>query len=329
MPFEPNIDRKRARLTGVARGLVQADPRRIVIVGTRGWIGRTLLTLLHEALGPADLLARVVAFGSTASEIVLEDGTRVPQQPLSALADLRPTPSLLFHLAFLTKDKVAAMETEAYLDQNRALSGSVLAALEPIGVDRLFVASSGAAAFADDPAAAADLRLYGQLKREDEDAFAAWALAAPDARRAAIGRIYSVSGPYINKHDTYALASFIQDALAGRTIEVHAPMRVLRSYVAVRELISFVSAALLTERGDPVLRFDTGGEALELAEVAAGVGALTGARVTRRPVTISADNRYVGDEKRWQQLLARFDIEPLALTDQLAETIAWLSRQQE
>jgi nucleoside-diphosphate-sugar epimerase len=235
----------------------------------------------------------------------------------------------VLHLAFLTKDRVAGMDPAAYAHENKALSRTVHEALGPIGADRLFVASSGAAAFADDPAAPADLRLYGALKRDDEDMFANWALAAPETRRAALGRIYSVSGPYINKLDTYALASFLRDALDGRPIEVRAPMRVLRSYVAVRELVSFVFAALLNDRGEPVLRFDTGGEPLELAEVAAAVAGLSGSRVSRRPVTDPNDNRYVGNDEAWRQQLARFAMEPVALAEQLAETMAWLSRQRE
>jgi nucleoside-diphosphate-sugar epimerase len=325
VPFDPDIDRKRAQLTGVARDLVRADDRRIVLVGARGWIGRTVLELLDEALGPAQLRRRVVCFGSARAQIRLDDGVLLPQEPLAQLGALDCRPTLLLHLAFLTKDKIAGMHADAYVAANKALSRSVLDALEPIGVDRLFVASSGAAAAADDPDAAEDLRLYGRLKRDDEAIFADWALAAPH-RRVAIGRIYSVSGPYINKHETYALASFILDGLAGRPIEVRAPMRVLRSYVAVRELVSFVFAQLLGCDEAPVLHFETGGEPLELAEVAGLVADLAGATVVRKPITEAAENRYVGDDARWRDHLARFGMVPLPLPEQIAETMAYFVR---
>ncbi len=326
MQLDPDIDRKHARLAPVARGLVRADQRRILLVGARGWIGRTVLALLHEALGPSCFANRVVCFGSASGEIALEDGTAVLQQPLRALDTLPAMPSLLLHLAFLTKDRIASMDADIYASENRALSRTVLDALDPIGVDRLFVASSGAAAFADDAEAAADLRLYGSLKREDEEAFAGWALTRPDECRAAIGRIYSVSGPYINKPQNYALASFILDALAGRPIEVRAHMPVFRSYAAVRDLVSLVFAMLLADRGDPVLRFDTGGEALELETVARLTAALFHTRVHRQPITEPRENRYVGNEESWQRHLAEFAIEPLPLAQQIAETAAWLAR---
>jgi len=325
-PFDPEVDRKRARLASGVREQLVADTRRIVVVGSSGWIGRTAIALLHEALGTEAFERRVVCFGSKAGAVDLGDGRSAPVFPLAELAGLEPRPSMLFDLAFLTKDRVAQMSADDYVQANRALSQTVLAALGPIGVDRLFVASSGAAAFADDAEAAADLRLYGGLKRDDEVLFADWALTEPGARRSVIARIYSVSGPWINKYDVYALASFILDALAERPIEVRAPMRVWRSYVAVREVVSLAIAALLAKNEPTVLRFDTGGAALELGEVGARVAEIFGTQALRRPVTNPTDNRYVGDDVAYAALLRHHDLEHLPLTDQIIETAAYLAR---
>jgi nucleoside-diphosphate-sugar epimerase len=67
------------------------------------------------------------------------------------------------------------------------------------------------------------MRLYGSLKREDEERFAAWADAA--GKRAVIARIFALTGPYINKPGAYAIASFLADAMAARPVEVRAPVR--------------------------------------------------------------------------------------------------------
>jgi nucleoside-diphosphate-sugar epimerase len=327
MPLPPfDLDFGYFRLAPGVRSRIRDDARRIVVVGARGWIGRSALALLLEALGQEAFSERVACFGSDTATVDLENGFAAPQRPLAELGRLEAKPTLLLHLAFLTKDKVAGMDPEAYAAANRALSRQVLDALAPIGADRLFVASSGAAAFADDPEAAADLRLYGALKREDEILFAAWAEARPEARRAAAARIYSVSGPYINKHQAYALANFILDALAGRPIEVRAPMRVLRSYVAVRELLSLTFAQLLADDSPAAARFDTGGETLELGAVAQAVAEALGGEVVRRPITEARENRYVGDDAAWTALLSRHGIAPLPLHDQIRETAAYLAR---
>lgn len=327
MSDETDLDRSNARLADPARRLVLADERRIVIVGARGWIGRTAIDLLREALGPDRFAQRVFCFGSADGEIAMGADAAVPQRALERLSDLDARPTLLLHLAFLTKDKVAGMDPAHYEAANRALSRTVHDALDRIGVDRLFVASSGAAAFADDPAAADDLRLYGRLKRDDEELFTRWATASPAVRRLLVGRIYSLSGPWINKYETYALASFILDALAGRSIEVRAPLPVLRSYVAVRELLSFILTALIEERGETVLHFETGGQPLELGEVAGTVARLLGGDVVRAALTRDGENRYVGDNAGWQALLHRFGLSHLPLEGQIMETASWLAKE--
>lgn len=326
-PRDAEVDRRRARLARPVERLLASDNRRLVIVGASGWIGRTAMDLLHEALGADRFAKRVVCFGSAKALLDISEGRRVQQQALADLPKLERVPTLLLHLAFQTKDKIAGMDPVHYAEGNRALSGAVRQVLDIIGVDRLFVASSGAAAFADDPAAPADLRLYGQLKRQDEVLFSSWAEDRPAERRAVIGRIYNVSGPWINKHRTYALASFVLDALEGRPITVESPWPVARSYVAVRELLSVLFAALLAPEGQPVLRFETGGEALELAEVAKVVAQVLGGTVARAAIEYSEPNLYVGDNDQWQALLARCGIEHLPLAGQVAETAAWLARE--
>ncbi len=295
------------------------DTRRIVVVGAGGWVGRGLLRSLHSALGVDAFSERVSAFGSSSRMIDLGDAISIAQRPLDELACLHRQPTALFHLAFLTKDKVAFIDRDEYRETNRALSSNVLEALSAIGADRLFVASSGAAAFADDPSASEDLRIYGALKREDEDRFVAWA-DADTGRRAVVTRIYNLTGPFINKHEAYALASFIIDALAGRPIFVRAPMQVVRSYVAIRELVSLVLCQLLGSDGAPVCRYDSGGEVLELREVAAEVARVLGGTVVRAPITESVHNIYTGDAETYASLLEAAGIASVPLGQQILDT---------
>jgi len=307
-----------------ARDALLRSEGRIVVVGAGGWIGRALLRGLHEALGAESFAARVAAFGSSARDVDLGDGLSVAQRPLGELHQLPAAPTALFHLAFLTMDKVGGMPRDEYIAANRKLSQAVLEALAPIGADRLFVASSGAAAFADAPDANEALALYGRLKRDDEDLFAAWAEADP-ARRAVVTRIYSLSGPFINKHEVYALASFINDALAGRTITVRAPIRVVRSYVAIRELMSLALVQLLSPEGPRVRRYDTGGVASELEEVASAVAGVLGGSVERAAITGDQTNLYAGDQDVYSGLLSEAGIAPVALEQQILETATSLA----
>lgn len=301
-----------------------ASDQRIVITGASGWLGSATLELLHDALGDK-LFDRLRCFGSNARTLHLRDGVSVEQRPLAEIALLDSRPTIVLHLAFLTKDRVEGMDAEAYATANAGLSAIVLGALDAIGTTAVFVASSGAARSADDPDAAHDMRLYGALKKRDEDDFAAWAQAR--ARTAVIVRVFNVAGPYINKHQSYALAAFVNDALAGRPITVRAQHRVVRGFVAIRELMSLVVRLLLDAPG--VHRFDTGGEAMELGDVAAAVAAtLAGdtdpVPVNRAAITSTRVDHYVGDRGEYDRLRSAMAIDTVSFHDQVAETADYL-----
>lgn len=311
-----------ARLERSVEQALADCPARIVITGAGGWLGMATLELLKAALG-TDFAARIACFGSTRRNLRLIDGTMIEQSPLAEMVLLDSRPSLVLHLAFLTKDRAEAMAADDYAAANRKLSATVLAALDIIGAEAVFVASSGAAARADDPAAPCAMRLYGQLKRDDEQAFADWAIR--HGRKAVIARIFNLSGPHINKHDSYALASFILDSLAGRPIAIQAPHPVVRSYVAARELMSVVFARLLDD-GAGVTRFDSGGVAMELAEVAAAVAGIVRNVPVERPARPSGPaDSYTGDAAAYRALLDQYGIASVDFPRQVAETAEFLT----
>lgn len=308
----------------IAESLTRGS-QRIIVTGAGGWLGLATLELLAEALG-ADFERRVVCFGSSERQLELRHGRRVSQAPLAAIRDLPQQPTWLLHFAFLTKDRAEQMTESDYRAANEAIGDTVLAALDPIGVEAVFLASSGAAYRAADPSAAAAMRLYGELKLADERRFAAW--AEHSDCRLAIGRIFALTGPYINKHEAYAMASFMLDGLAERQIVVCAPRPVIRAYVAIRELMSLVFA-LLADRAGGIVRFDSGGEPLELAEVAAAVArALPGGKVERAAISNDDADRYHGDGAAYAALLANNAIAPVGLDRQVQETIDYLRSDQ-
>jgi nucleoside-diphosphate-sugar epimerase len=295
---------------------------RLVVTGAGGWLGMATLDLVSSALG--DTLAdRVCCFGSGARTLTLLDGTQIDQRPLDDLGLLAPRPTLVLHFAFLTKDRAEAMPEEEYYAANRAIGQTVLDSLDSIGAEAIFVASSGAAAFAEDPNASPAMRLYGRLKKDDEQLFALWAEEA--GKRAVITRIFNLSGPYMNKHGSYALASFILDALAGRPVEVRAEKPVIRAYVAIRELMSLVFALLLEgERG--VVRFDTGGQTMEMQVIAEAVAEVCGpVPVHRPPLGDAPADEYAGNPGAYEALLRNKSIPVVAFEQQIAETAEFLS----
>ncbi|MCI4590449.1 NAD-dependent epimerase/dehydratase family protein [Sphingobium sp. BYY-5] len=300
--------------------IVRGD-QHIAIAGAGGWIGLATLDLLEQALGDA-LAERISCYGSTERSLTLRSGRQVQQRPLSQIATLNATRIWLLHFAFLNKDRAEAMSEDAYRTVNDTISATVLNAVSTLPVEAAFVASSGAASKVTDPFASPAMRLYGQMKLDDEARFADW--AEGHGRRAVISRIFNITGPYINKHQAYAIANFIMDALADRPIAVRAPREVFRAYVAIRELMS-LGFALMADRSAPVIRFDSGGEAMELGRVAQNVAqVLNGGSVNRTAITDAQPDRYVGDDRVYTALRHAHGVEAVPLSRQILETADYM-----
>ena len=310
------------RLTAHIAAALRQSGYRIVLTGASGWLGRATLELLQEALGDT-FSARVCCFGSRRANLDLTKAGAILQRPMSELAGLPSHPTLLLHFAFLTKDRAETLAEAEYRAVNRDIRQQVVEALDPIGVNAVFVASSGAARCAEDPLAAPAMRLYGTLKREDEDAVAAWAQAR--GTRTVIARIFNLSGHHINKLPSYALSSFIMDALAGGPVAVRAGHDVRRGYVAIRELMS-LAFALLLEKGSGVTRFDTGGREIELGELATLIADRMRCSVERTDRCSGDADIYLGDDQSYQRLLDRHAIDRVPLDDQIGETADFLKQ---
>jgi nucleoside-diphosphate-sugar epimerase len=310
-------------LTGVGARRLADGAERIVVVGAGGWLGLATLELLHGLLGDA-FKARVACFGSTARTLRLRDGLTVTQQPLAALANLSKTPTLVLHLAFLTQEKAKAMADEDYIAANEAISGRVVDALDVIGAEGVFLPSSGAVYMVERPEAQASMRLYGRLKLEDEARFTQW--AEQRGKLLAIARVFNLSGPYINKQSSYALACFIADALEDRPIAIKATRPVFRSFVAISEMMSVVFG-VLTEAKPGVTLFDTAGERpYEMTDVAETVIDVLGSGrgVDRRPLGDDPPDNYVGDGAIYKCLRLGFDIGSMDFPRQVAETARYM-----
>ncbi len=310
----------------IARSLRSSDAR-ILVTGAGGWIGSASLEILADALGPADFRRRVRAFASRGRRLDLRGGVSVELADLEDLARVEAGPSILLHYAFLTREKASAMGVEAYRAANARITDRVAEAVARLRPQGMFLASSGAVygpgrAFDEDLAG----NPYGVLKRRDELLFADACRAA--GTRLAVARIFNLSGPYINKLDSYALASFLIDALAGRPIAIRAAQRVERSYVHVGDVVGLALAVLLDPTNEAVA-FDTAGErVVEVGELAAMVRDLVGRPdldIGRPPVDASRPaDRYVGDRAAMTALARRHGLARLDLAEQVRQTAEYL-----
>jgi UDP-glucuronate decarboxylase len=287
------------------------------------------LECLEQALAD-DFGARVLAFGSHARRELTRAGRPIDIKPLSALRAMPRVRTMLLHYAFLTKDRLANLAGDEYFKQSEQLAESVLDAIGRIGVVKMAFPSSGAVyglptrpdrSTLHDP----EQNPYGTQKLLEEDRFRQ--VCAEHHTRLIVPRIFSLSGPFINKPAAYALASIINSALENRDIQIRARKRVIRSYIAVRDLVELLVGWLLQSDVDEEITFDTGGEPVEIGELAARVlTALgkTGLSVQRPDSDGSPDDYYCGDEGQFQAVVAGLQLDPACLQQQIRDTAGYL-----
>ncbi len=301
----------------------------VVVIGASGWIGRATLDLLSGALGPAEFERRVHVLGSANRTVAVRPGLDVACRALGEWREVSAGPALVVHNAFLTRDRVQATEPAAYVEQNRAISAVVRELISRHDVRGIVLPSSGAAR-GPDGAPERDLARnpYGALKAEDEELFGA--LAAERGVPLAVPRIFGLSGPYINKPDLYALASFIEAVRRGDPIRIRARHPVFRSYVDVGDLLALCLAIVLRDAPGQAVAFDTAGEEpVEVGHLARTVAAVldrAGHPVERELDPLLPADSYVGDPARISQLCTRHGIAPHPRPEQVGRTARYLYR---
>jgi len=300
---------------------------RFLVTGARGWLGRASLDLLESALGP-DLTSRVVAFGSSSGTLRTRGGSEIPVLEFAAAKALARQRTLLLHYAYLTKDRLAGLPVEIYRQRNAEIRDTVKGWVGLVGVVGMFLPSSGAVYAALGTAEDRDGRAdYGRDKLEDEREFAS--ACREQGARLLIARIFSLSGPHINKHSSYVLAAIILSILRGEPVALRAQRPVFRSFVAAADLVCVALAWLLSENRPEQLTIDAASdEIIEIGELARRAVAAIGRQGTaiKRPEIDPRDpDRYVGDASQLAGLASRLGVQLSSMDQQISDTAAYLA----
>lgn len=263
-------------------------------------------------------------FGSSTRDLAGPDGTVLPMKSLDAIGPDDVAGALVLHLAYLTKEKVELLGERAFFDTNSTIDEHLLAACRAGHPRALFVASSGAAALAEQ---GLDRHLYGMCKLLQEDRFLAFGKAAGVPVLA--GRIFNLGGPWINKLGAYAISNMLVQALDTGSIRIGARNPVYRSYLHVEDLCRLVLGAL--EAGvSPGKPLDLcGTEIVEMADVAAAVAQVAGLKdgtILRDPVDYDRPVVYVGDSTQTRTLALRGQLDLRNLYAQVEDTARYLRR---
>jgi UDP-glucuronate decarboxylase len=289
------------------------------VTGATGWLGRCALDVLDETLGAPQALTKVAAFASRPTTLVTAAGRRVDVRPLAELRDQVPSPTHILHFAYLTKDRLDDLPLPAFVSNNIAITTALVDALQRHRPRGLVAASSGAV-YEDGGDLATDLEhnAYGTLKHLDE--LVLHSACQGTHTVLVVPRIFSLAGGAITKPDRYALGDLVKSGLAGEALRVDSPSPIIRTYADIRSVVGLALWLMLNERS---ATFDTGGDELEVGELALAVARaldLPEDSVSRATGTTRGADRYVGDPASWHQLLDEAGIRPRPLVTLIRET---------
>lgn len=297
----------------------------IALTGAGSWLGRAFLALLAEE-GALPHPEKLRLYASSDRMIRLDDRS-VPVEKLSGAAPLSDGPWLLFHFAFLGKERTAEMPIADFIAANDAILADTLRIASPASGLRFVFASSGAAhAVRADISACDPSNRYGWCKVSHEHRLTDW--CHEHGVPLIIPRIFNIGGPYINKTASYALSSFIEAARTQGTIRIAASRPTYRSYVHVNELLSLLASAGLQHVADVPLAFDTvGSDIVEMQDLAEAVRRLlrrADLTIERAVLDDSTSDKYVGDGARYRALLAARGRDIVPLDPIIADTVHFL-----
>ena len=292
---------------------------RAIVLGANGWFGRTALDLLEAAWGD-EAGPRILAFARGEHEVHLRSGQVLTVAPMASLGNVPPAPgTILVDCAYPTQEKVDEMGASEYRSSVQELRRLVVGQLERLRPAACVSLSSGAATCGPD--APERTRVYGEMKRRDEEELLE--LCPRIAVRLCVARVYAASGPHMTKPGSYALGDLIAQARAGGPMRVRAARPVVRSYALAADILAVALAAALSADPDCPEIFETGGEEIEVGDLAVRVSSVVVGEalpVERPDLDGSPHDRYVGDPARMEELASAHGITLAGLDEQIAST---------
>lgn len=290
--------------------------KNLIITGASGWLGKSLIK--HSIINYKNLF-NLYALSSSSKNLIVDESISVESKNFYENLVLDGD-SILFHFAFLTKDKLVNMSETQYIDENNKIRLKLVEILKNNKVSSLIYVSSGAAYNNNN--------LYSDLKIRDEIFFKEFCFK--NKINLLLPRLFNIGGYLINKHKDYALSNFILQALENKFIKIESDKLIYRSYIYVNDFLEICLRWVMDDRKIDFFEFDTrGNEIVEMEDLAKIISNFCGNCPIIRPqikLNIIPDN-YFGDISKQKILCLKYGIEIKDVTFIVNETISYLKKE--
>jgi len=214
-------------------------------------------------------------------------------------------PTVVLNFAFLTRER---QFDPGYVEINTKLTDQLLWSMQLPHVRCGVTLSSGAVVTEPDSP-------YGGLKSAEERLFRA---SAGPSQGVMIGRVFSLSGPFVRRPHAYAFSDFILQAAEG-TVHINADQPVFRRYTDAADYLTVLATHALMGRSGCI---ESGGIIVEMQELAEEVVAVVNphARILRPDLRSQEPLSYASTNVSWTQACEALGFQPLDLTQQVVQT---------
>jgi nucleoside-diphosphate-sugar epimerase len=287
---------------------------RVLITGASGWFGRTSTLIFHKLGIPTYLTgshSRTIEYLGHAFEI----------QKWNLREIERFQPTIVIDCAYLTREFAESVSLEEYVGINRELLNRMIEISKWPSVRKMISFSSGAAHpyFINAVTTGIDEDPYGFLKHEAEQRLTSE--IDPGNCKISIPRVWSVSGALVTKIQGFAFSDLIFQARSGKIV-ISSNREVFRRYCAIEEVIAIAMADSLDS--NPI--FDTGGESIEIRDLAKRVCSIIDPKATITQINPlnNERNNYQSSNSDWVTRCSELDFEPITIDEQISIVSSWM-----
>jgi len=206
-------------------------PPRIIIIGATGWYGRVLLHEYLETYGEVYTRQNLFLIASKNCKVIVYFNGNPIEFPVFSLSDVTKLDLSTYHTlvwyAFLLKNQIKFIGASAWGAQNEQIASRVFELLEFNPKLRTIFFSSGA------------VLEWSNLPKYEEDPYANLKLKYEELLNLKCECVvfypYASIGQYVSNFESFAVSSFISQALSKGKIEINAEMPVVRSYASAHD----------------------------------------------------------------------------------------------
>jgi nucleoside-diphosphate-sugar epimerase len=265
----------------------------VLVTGAAGWFGRTALAMTRES--GLDLLAT----GSKDQEIDSGGISQIVQsQSLEVISAFKPT--VVIDSAFVTRERLPVLGHKTYVETNQKLIDQSLDIAALPSVRKYIGFSSGATIhLAGHTSFSLEENPYAAQKRIYESKISE--IAGTLQSDISVARVWSVTGSYCTKPDSFAFTDLIAQARSG-LINIRAKHLVYRRYCSIEDVLAL---ALMPLGPGSQTVFDTGGDLIDLDTLAQMMVEVVNptAKIHLQLESGLPSDDYHSDNKDWERLV--------------------------